>query len=134
MAKTNKPDSSALGTVLRSFSSRHIGLNEKEKKEMLNNLGYSDFDAFIKNIIPHDILNDASLKLEEEISEEQALAKLKILASDNKLYHSFIGQGYYNSFTPTVILRNVFENPGWYTSYTPYQPEISQGRLEALIN
>ena len=134
MVKANKPDSSALGTVLRSFSSRHIGLNEKEKKEMLNNLGYSDFDAFIKNIIPHDILNDASLKLEEEISEEQALSKLKVLASDNKLFHSFIGQGYYNSFTPSVILRNVFENPGWYTSYTPYQPEISQGRLEALIN
>ena len=72
MVKTNKPDSSALGTVLRSFSSRHIGLNEKEKKEMLNNLGYSDFDAFIKNIIPHDILNDASLKLEEEMSEESS--------------------------------------------------------------
>ncbi|HIC26773.1 MAG TPA: glycine dehydrogenase (aminomethyl-transferring), partial [Gammaproteobacteria bacterium] len=134
MTATNQPDSSTPQPILRSFSSRHIGLDEKEKNEMLNGLGYSDFDTFIKDLIPNDILNDASLKLEEEISEEQALEKLKILASDNKLYLSFIGQGYYNSFTPAVILRNVFENPGWYTSYTPYQPEISQGRLEALIN
>ena len=134
MTATNQPDSSTPQPILRSFSSRHIGLDEKEKNEMLNGLGYSDFDTFIKDLIPNDILNDASLKLEEEVSEEQALEKLKILASDNKLYLSFIGQGYYNSFTPAVILRNVFENPGWYTSYTPYQPEISQGRLEALIN
>ena len=134
MTATNQPDSSTPQPILRSFSSRHIGLDEKEKNEMLNGLGYSDFDTFIKDLIPNDILNDAPLKLEEEISEEQALEKLKILASDNKLYLSFIGQGYYNSFTPAVILRNVFENPGWYTSYTPYQPEISQGRLEALIN
>ena len=134
MPTSKKTSSQAHSSVLRSFSSRHIGLRDNERDEILNDLGYSTFEAFIKDVVPKDILNNSPLKIEEGISEEKALQELKLIASKNTLHHSFIGQGYYNTLTPTVILRNVFENPGWYTSYTPYQPEISQGRLEALIN
>ena len=101
---------------------------------MLQEIGFSNYDDFIKKVVPKDILSSDPLSLNEGIPEERALKELKYIASQNSLHHSFIGQGYYNTLTPTVILRNVFENPGWYTSYTPYQPEISQGRLEALIN
>ena len=134
MSESKKNSSQTHSSVLRSFSSRHIGLRDNERDEILNDLGYSTFEAFITDVVPKDILNNSPLKLEEGISEEKALQELKLIASKNTLHHSFIGQGYYNTLTPTVILRNVFENPGWYTSYTPYQPEISQGRLEALIN
>ena len=134
MPTSKKTSSQARSSVLRSFSSRHIGLRDNERDEILNDLGYSTLEAFIKDVVPKDILNNSPLKIEEGISEEKALQELKLIASKNTLHHSFIGQGYYNTLTPTVILRNVFENPGWYTSYTPYQPEISQGRLEALIN
>ena len=101
---------------------------------MLKFLEYEDIHSLITDIVPKDIFVDSLLEVDEEINEESALKVLKSIASKNKLNRSFIGQGYYNTFTPSVILRNVFENPGWYTSYTPYQPEISQGRLEALIN
>ena len=121
-------------SVLRSFSTRHIGLQKESESEMLKFLGYEDIHSLIKDIVPKDIFFDSLLEVDEEINEESALEVLKSIASKNKLNRSFIGQGYYNTFTPSVILRNVFENPGWYTSYTPYQPEISQGRLEALIN
>ena len=121
-------------STLKSFSTRHIGPRDNERNQMLEGLGFSNYDDFIRKVVPKDILNTDPLGLSEGISEEKALKELKHLASQNILHHSFIGQGYYNTFTPTVILRNVFENPGWYTSYTPYQPEISQGRLEALIN
>ena len=121
-------------STLKSFSTRHIGPRDNERNQMLEELGFSNYDDFIRKVVPKDILNTDPLGLSEGISEEKALKELKHLASQNILHHSFIGQGYYNTFTPTVILRNVFENPGWYTSYTPYQPEISQGRLEALIN
>ena len=134
MPTSKKTSSQARSSVLRSFSSRHIGLRDNERDEILKDLGYSTLEAFIKDVVPKDILNNSPLKIEEGISEEKALQELKLIASKNTLHHSFIGQGYYNTLTPTVILRNVFENPGWYTSYTPYQPEISQGRLEALIN
>ena len=134
MPTSKKTSSQARSSDLRSFSSRHIGLRDNERDEILNDLGYSTIEAFIKDVVPKDILNNSPLKIEEGISEEKALQELKLIASKNTLHHSFIGQGYYNTLTPTVILRNVFENPGWYTSYTPYQPEISQGRLEALIN
>ena len=134
MSESKKNSSQTHSSVLRSFSSRHIGLRDNERDEILNDLGYSTLEAFITDVVPKDILNNSPLKLEEGISEEKALKELKLIASKNTLHHSFIGQGYYNTLTPTVILRNVFENPGWYTSYTPYQPEISQGRLEALIN
>ena len=91
-------------------------------------------DQFIKAVIPSNILEEGKINLGEQKTEEEALLELKQIAEQNKVYKSFIGQGHYNTHTPKVILRNIFENPGWYTSYTPYQPEISQGRLEALIN
>ena len=121
-------------SVLRSFSTRHIGFQKKSESKMLKFLEYEDIHSLITDIVPKDIFVDSLLEVDEEINEESALKVLKSIASKNKLNRSFIGQGYYNTFTPSVILRNVFENPGWYTSYTPYQPEISQGRLEALIN
>ena len=131
-SKKNPPQDKP--STLKSFSTRHIGLGDNERDQMLQEIGFSNYDDFIKKVVPKDILNTDPLSLNEGISEEKALKELKHIASQNSLHHSFIGQGYYNTLTPTVILRNVFENPGWYTSYTPYQPEISQGRLEALIN
>ena len=101
---------------------------------MLECIGYESMDQFIESVIPSNILEQGKINLGEEKTEEEALLELKQIADQNKVYKSFIGQGHYNTHTPKVILRNVFENPGWYTSYTPYQPEISQGRLEALIN
>ena len=121
-------------SVLRSFSSRHIGLDKGSESDMLKTLGYEDIDSLVRDIVPKDILSESLLEIDKQVDEESALETLRGIASKNDLNRSFIGQGYYNSFTPSVILRNVFENPGWYTSYTPYQPEISQGRLEALIN
>jgi len=134
MSESKKISPQTSSTVLKSFSSRHIGLRDNERDEILNALGYTTIKAFINDVVPKNILDNSPLKIEEAISEEKALQELKLIASKNTLHRSFIGQGYYNTHTPTVILRNVFENPGWYTSYTPYQPEISQGRLEALIN
>ena len=131
-SKKNPPQDKP--STLKSFSTRHIGLGNNERDQMLQEIGFSNYDDFIKKVVPKDILSSDPLSLNEGISEEKALKELKHIASQNSLHHSFIGQGYYNTLTPTVILRNVFENPGWYTSYTPYQPEISQGRLEALIN
>ncbi len=116
------------------FQSRHIGLSEDDKKTMLNFLGFKDMEECMQSIIPDDIYEKSSLELESPLSEEAAIARLKRLAEKNYLYKSYIGQGYYNTHTPKVIQRNILENPGWYTSYTPYQPEISQGRLEALLN
>ena len=101
---------------------------------MLQSIGYDSMDSFIDAVIPENILEKGKIDLGEEKTEEEALDELKLIAKENKVFKSFIGQGHYNTYTPKVILRNVFENPGWYTSYTPYQPEISQGRLEALIN
>ena len=120
--------------VLELFSRRHIGVNQDSVEEMLNELGFKDIDSFITSIIPKDIYLESNLSIGPEKTEQEALLELKSIAAKNQVYKSYIGQGYYNTHTPGVILRNVFENPGWYTSYTPYQPEISQGRLEALIN
>ena len=116
------------------FLPRHIGPNTEEQQQMLAALGYTDMAAFIDDVIPASIRQAQPLALGEPMSEAAALASLQAIASGNKLYKSFIGQGYYNCFTPAVIRRNLFENPSWYTAYTPYQPEISQGRLEALLN
>ena len=116
------------------FSRRHIGPNRSETASMLEMVGYNNLDDFIKAVVPKDILFKSKLSIGPEKTEQEALIELKKIASKNESYRSYIGQGYYNTITPGVILRNVFENPGWYTSYTPYQPEISQGRLEALIN
>ena len=119
---------------IKSFVDRHIGIGVDDQKSMLDFLGYRDMNAVIEAIVPESILEDDYLDLGEGLSEMAALKKLDKVAKRNKVFRSYIGQGYYGTVTPKVIKRNVFENPGWYTSYTPYQAEISQGRLEALIN
>ncbi|MBY0574415.1 MAG: aminomethyl-transferring glycine dehydrogenase [Undibacterium sp.] len=120
-----------------AFVARHIGPSEAEQASMLQTLGYANRTALIDAIVPANIRRKEILPLAqftEAKSETEALATLKALASKNIVLKSFIGQGYYNTHTPGVILRNIFENPAWYTAYTPYQPEISQGRLEAILN
>ena len=119
---------------LNSFSRRHIGVPKDVSIEMLKEMGFASMDSFIQSIVPKNIFNDEGLNIDDEASEEEALRYLDIVSKKNKVYKTYIGQGFYNSITPAPILRNIFENPGWYTSYTPYQPEIAQGRLEALIN
>ncbi|MEO8665680.1 MAG: aminomethyl-transferring glycine dehydrogenase [Ignavibacteria bacterium] len=116
------------------FVNRHIGPDEKEINEMLEVIGASSLDELISETIPQQIRNKSDLDLDEPLSEYDFLENLKKIASRNKVYKSYIGMGYYPTITPQVILRNVFENPGWYTQYTPYQAEIAQGRLEALLN
>ena len=116
------------------FVRRHIGLNKKETEEMLSLLGHKNLDELIDAAVPQKIRLEKKLNLPAARSEFEALAELKKIAGENKVFRSFIGMGYYDCITPPVIQRNVFENPGWYTQYTPYQAEISQGRLEALLN
>ena len=116
------------------FVNRHIGPDEVQVKEMLDVVGVNSLDQLINETIPSQIRLNKKLKLEEPLSEFKFLENLKSVSSKNKIYKSYIGMGYYPTITPQVILRNVLENPGWYTQYTPYQAEISQGRLEALLN
>ena len=116
------------------FVNRHIGPDEGQIKEMLDVVGVNSLDQLINETIPSQIKLNKKLKLEEPLSEYKFLENLKSVSSKNKIYKSYIGMGYYPTITPQVILRNVLENPGWYTQYTPYQAEISQGRLEALLN
>ncbi len=115
------------------FASRHIGLSDQDIQDMLTELGYDSLDEMTKNVVPESIADNTELNLNSPLTEEQALQELKSIASKNHVLKSLIGQGYYNTHTPKVILRNVMENPAWYTAYTPYQPEISQGRLEVLF-
>ncbi len=117
-----------------SFLRRHIGPNKTETKEMLKSIGVSSLDQLIKETIPSSILTDKKLNLPEALSEFEYLKEMKKIASKNQVFRTYIGMGYYNTITPSVILRNIFENPGWYTQYTPYQAEIAQGRLEMLLN
>lgn len=116
------------------FIGRHIGPDAIQVEAMLAELGIDSLNTLIKETVPAAIALDESLNLGPAMSEAEALAKLKTLGAQNQLKRSFIGLGYYDTLIPTVILRNVLENPGWYTAYTPYQPEISQGRLECLLN
>ncbi|MFQ5638088.1 MAG: aminomethyl-transferring glycine dehydrogenase [bacterium] len=116
------------------FSKRHIGPNEHELKEMLEVIGVDSLDQLIEQTIPQDIRLQQNLELPDAISEFQLLKEIRLLAGKNRVFKSFIGLGYNDCIVPSVILRNIFENPGWYTQYTPYQSEISQGRLEALLN
>ena len=116
------------------FVSRHIGPNAAETSAMLALLGQKNLDELINAAVPAKIRLEKDLNLPAARSEFDALAELRRIASENKVFRSFIGQGYYDCITPPVIQRNVLENPGWYTQYTPYQAEISQGRLEALLN
>jgi len=118
----------------QKFAHRHIGPDDKEINSMLKTINFKSLDELIDNTIPNNILLKEKIKLDEPLSEYQFIKKLKSIAQKNKVFKTYIGLGYYPTITPTVILRNIFENPGWYTQYTPYQAEISQGRLEALLN
>jgi glycine dehydrogenase len=119
---------------LYTFQDRHIGPRDQDIQDMLHSINHDSLDDLIDEIVPESIRLKRPLQLPEGLSEEQALIALKTMAQKNKIYTNLIGQGYYDCYTPTVILRNILENPGWYTQYTPYQAEISQGRLEALVN
>ena len=119
---------------MSEFFHRHIGPTPEEQSKMLDSLGVSTIDEHVREIVPDSILLRGDDNLPEGCSEQEALTELKKIAEKNIVKRSLIGQGYYGTITPPVILRNVFENPSWYTSYTPYQAEISQGRLEALFN
>ncbi|MXV05564.1 MULTISPECIES: aminomethyl-transferring glycine dehydrogenase [unclassified Xanthomonas] len=117
-----------------AFIERHIGPNDAEIAHMLRTVGHDSLEAMTDAIVPGNIKSAAALALPDAITEEEALAKIRAIADKNTVLRSFIGQGYYGTHTPKVILRNILENPAWYTAYTPYQAEISQGRMEALIN
>ncbi|HXB45146.1 MAG TPA: hypothetical protein VNV85_13870, partial [Puia sp.] len=116
------------------FSSRHIGPNKHEAAKMLKIIGVGTLDELIDKTIPSSIRSTSQLDIPGPVSEYEYLKELRQVANKNKVFKTYIGQGYYNTITPSVVLRNVFENPGWYTQYTPYQAEISQGRLESLLN
>ena len=116
------------------FVSRHVGPNSDDQQAMLGLLGCSNLQQLIEQVVPASIINEQPLNLVDQCTEAQALKELREIAKQNKVFKNYLGQGYYGTLTPNVILRNILENPAWYTAYTPYQPEISQGRLEALIN
>ena len=103
-----------------SFARRHIGTSEETSLKMLNDLGFNSMDNFIQSIVPESIYSNKDLKIDGGLSEEAALRHIKKISNKNHLFKSYIGQGFYNSITPSPIQKNVFENPGWYTSYTPY--------------
>ncbi|WP_426702930.1 aminomethyl-transferring glycine dehydrogenase [Rhodanobacter sp. Col0626] len=117
-----------------AFIARHIGPNDAEIAQMLHVIGHDSLESMTDAIVPAKIKSPAPLALPQAITEVEALAKIRLIADKNQVFRSFIGQGYYGTHTPNVILRNILENPAWYTAYTPYQAEISQGRMEALIN
>ena len=117
-----------------AFITRHIGPDDTEIAAMLKVVGYDSLDAFVDAIVPATIRQKNPLALPPAITETEALAKIRAIADKNEVFKSFIGQGYYGTHVPLVILRDILENPAWYTAYTPYQAEISQGRMEALIN
>jgi glycine dehydrogenase len=119
---------------INSFENRHIGANQDDIKKMLNTIGLDSVDELIHQTIPNSILKNSPLEIEDAITENDYLKKLKDIADLNKNFDNYIGQGYYGTLTPSVIKRNILCNPGWYTAYTPYQAEIAQGRLEALLN
>jgi len=116
------------------FIARHIGPSAEDQQQMLSSLNCNSLQELTAQVVPEAIAMADDLAVVDGCTEAQALAELRVLAEQNKVFRSFIGQGYYNTITPNVIQRNILENPAWYTAYTPYQPEISQGRLEALIN
>ena len=115
------------------FVSRHLGPREHEIRAMLEAMGLDSLDTLIRQTVPAALLTERPLALPPELSEQEALARLAALASENEIWRSYLGMGYHDTHTPPVILRNILENPGWYTAYTPYQAEIAQGRLEALL-
>ena len=130
------PSATPLGALENpsEFIARHIGIDEADEVHMLKVVGSGSLQALIDGIVPRSIARSSAMAIPPPVSEAAALKQLKAMAAKNKVFKSFIGQGYYGTYTPGVILRNVLENPAWYTAYTPYQAEISQGRMEALIN
>src|SRR5437868_2774621 len=135
MQEKSAPDSSVAQTsVFGTFADRHIGPSPEEVAQMLREIGFADFDALVDATVPKNIRLDRVLELPAAKSENDALAELRALASQNRIARNFIGAGYSDTVTPPVIQRNILENPGWYTAYTPYQAELAQGRLEALVN
>jgi glycine dehydrogenase len=119
----------------QSFESRHIGPDDRQVAEMLNTLGFQSLDEFILQAVPSDLLlPPEAFEIPEALSESEYLRHLRALARKNKIHRNYIGLGYYNTIVPAIIQRNILENPGWYTAYTPYQSEIAQGRMEALLN
>ena len=118
----------------RPFAERHIGPRQEDVAAMLSVIGVNSLDELIDKIVPSDIRLKQPLQTGAPMSEAEFLAELKEIASKDEIFTHYIGMGYYNTITPGVILRNIMENPGWYTAYTPYQAEIAQGRLEALLN
>jgi len=135
-SQTRTPSSPSLRDLEHhsSFVERHIGPNDAEIAHMLRVVGHASLDAMTDAIVPARIKSPAPLALPAAITEVEAIAKIRAIADKNDVFKSFIGQGYYGTHTPNVVLRNILENPAWYTAYTPYQAEISQGRMEALIN
>src|SRR5690554_342560 len=119
---------------MSAFSNRHIGLSTQEKSAMLTEVGVSSISELIDKTIPSNIRLKGEINIGNGYSEKQYLEYIKDIASKNKIFQSYIGLGYSETIVPPVIQRNILENPGWYTAYTPYQAEISQGRLEALLN
>ncbi|MDP4678801.1 MAG: glycine dehydrogenase (aminomethyl-transferring), partial [Cyclobacteriaceae bacterium] len=116
------------------FQNRHIGPDQKELQAMLNAIGVSDLEELIDQTVPKNIRLSSPLNLPEPINEYRFLHSFRKTADKNEVFNSFLGMGYYGCIVPLVIQRNILENPGWYTAYSPYQAEIAQGRLEALIN
>jgi glycine dehydrogenase len=120
--------------ITNNFARRHNGPFGEQVPEMLKKIGVNSLDQLIDETVPASIRMKSPLDLPDGMNEYEYLNHLRKVGSKNKIYKTYIGLGYYNTITPGVILRNILENPGWYTSYTPYQAEISQGRLEALLN
>ena len=117
-----------------TFASRHIGPRAEETALMLRKIGAPSLEALIEETLPSSIRLNKPLNIPDGLSEYEYSRHIKEIASQNKIFRTYIGLGYYNCITPAVIQRNILENPGWYTAYTPYQSEIAQGRLEALLN
>ena len=121
-------------TASAPFTARHIGPRAEDAQHMLQTLGYDSLDALVDAAVPQDIRQEQPLDLPAPLTEAAVMEQLREIAGRNIMKTQMIGQGFYDTVTPPVILRKVLENPAWYTAYTPYQPEISQGRLEALLN
>ncbi len=118
----------------KEFIRRHIGPSDEDMDKMLKMVGANSLDDLIKKTVPEDILLKDKLKIGDPTSEHESMKQVKVISEKNRLYKNYIGMGYYNTYMPNVILRNIYCNPGWYTAYTPYQPEVAQGRLEMLLN
>ncbi len=131
---SDETDPSSILNFADGFARRHIGPSDADIEKMLATLGFASLEGLSDATVPADIRLDAELEIPEPRGEREFLEALKTIAEKNKVYRSCIGMGYTGTVTPPVILRNVLENPGWYTQYTPYQAEIAQGRLEALLN